>query len=318
MKNRQSVSVADWMPIIIFVVIAAIFGIATKGTIFTPTNLTNIFNQSLATIIAALGMVFVASMGGTDITHGSLVALATALGSMAAAKGGVIWLVPVIIFVGAASGLLIGTINARFKVPSFMTSLALLIAYRALVNLLLSSTIYKFPQELSFFGELWFEVVAVIILIIIITYVFHYTPFGTYVRAIGENENSVRFSGINVEKVKIIAFVISGVMAAIAGIFLTARIGGTNNTLGSGFEMKVMMAMFIGGIPVQGGMGSKLYKLVIGAPTIILLENGLVLCGADGAVTQLIRGIVLLLVIYITMQVNERFRYGHKPHDQAI
>lgn len=312
MKKLKSFNIADWMSLIILVVIAVIFGIATEGSVFVAANLKNLFNQSLATIIAALGMVFVASMGGTDITHGSLLALSAVISSMTVEKGGAILFIPVAILVGAASGLLLGVINAKFKVPSFMASLALLIAYRALVNLLLNTKTYGFPKEISGFGELWFEAAAVVVMIIIITYIFHYTSFGTYVRAIGENENSVRYAGINVEKVKIIAFILSGIMAAIAGVFLVARIGGTNNTLGGGFEMKVMMAMFIGGIPVEGGMGSKLYKLVIGAPTIILLENGLVLCGADGAVTQLIRGMVLLLAIYITMQFNERFRYGLK------
>ena len=168
-----------------------------------------------------------------------------------------------------------------------------------------------------FFGEqitdnFQFELIAVIILIILAIYVFQYTPFGMYVRGIGENENAMEHAGINVVKIKIIAFVISGVMASLAGIFLSARVGGTNNTLGSGFEMKVMMAMFIGGIPVEGGMGSKIHKLIIGAPTIILLENGLVLSGVDGNVTQLIRGIVLLAAIYVTSRINEKFRYGMK------
>lgn len=305
MRGKNSLPMTDCMPVVIFAIIAAFFGIATKGTMFTTTNLTNIFNQSLATIIAAFGMVFAASMGGTDITHGSLLVLAASLGSIFAEKCGSIWLIPVTILVGAASGLLSGVINAKFKVPSFMVSLSLLIGYRAFVNFLLNSNIYKFPKELLFFRELWFGVIAVMVFIAIIVYIFHYTPFGTYIRAIGENENAVKVAGINVDKMKISAFIISGIMAAIAGIFLVARVGGTNNTLGSGFEMKVMMAMFIGGIPVQGGMGSKLYKVVIGSLTLMLLENGLVLCGASGALTQLIRGVILLLAIYITMRVQD-------------
>ncbi len=317
MKKSRSFNVTDWMPIFIFAAIVLIFGVITKGSVFAISNLTNLFNQSLAIVVAALGMVVVVSLGGTDITHGSLLALAAVVGAMVADKTSVILLIPVTILVGAASGLLLGIINTKFKVPSFMVSLSLLIAYRALVNFLLNTKIYLFPSELTFFGELWFEIIAVIVLIIIIIYIFHYTSFGVYVRAIGENENAIKYSGVNVKKIKMIAFIISGIMAAIAGLFLASRIGGVNNTLGSGFEMKIMIAMFIGGIPVEGGMGAKIYKIVIGAPTIILLENGLVLCGADGALTQLIRGIVLLLAIYITMKFNDKYRYGIKKRQAA-
>lgn len=311
-KRNWNLSVSDSMPFVILILMAVIFGIATGGSVFGTANLKSLFNQSLATIIAALGMVFAASMGGTDITHGSLVALASVIGFMAADRTGTWAFIPTMILVGAVSGVLMGLINAKFKVPSFMASLSLLIAYRAFSNLLLGTNSYLLPSELSVFSDLKFEVAAVIVLIALIVFIFHYTPFGIYVRAIGENENAVKHAGVNVDKVKIIAFVISGIMAAVAGIFLVARIGGSSNTIGSGFEMKVMMAMFIGGIPVEGGMGAKIYKLIIGAPTITLLENGLVLCGLDGPATQLVRGIVLLLAIYITMQANEKFRYGFR------
>lgn len=317
-KKNFNVHVSELMPFIILFAMAAIFGVVTGGSVFAPANIKNLFNQSLATIIAALGMVFVASMGGTDITHGSLLALATVFGAMAAERVGIVVYIPVTILVGALSGLLLGVINAKYKVPSFMASLSLLMAYRALVNLFLNAKSYSFPTELSFFGNLGFAVISVLVLIAIIVYIFHYTPFGVYVKAIGENENAVKHAGINVEKVKIMAFIISGIMAAIAGIFLVSRVGGTSNTLGAGFEMKVMMAMFIGGIPVNGGMSSKIYKLIIGAPTIILLENGLMLSGIDGSATQLIRGIVLLAAIYVTMQANERFNYGFKKKTDRV
>ena len=140
-----------------------------------------------------------------------------------------------------------------------------------------------------------------IILIVIVWYVFNYTPFGAYCRAIGENENAVKFAGVPVTKIKIIAFGLSGLFTGIASVFVLARVGGCSTTLGLGFEMRVMMAMFIGGIPVEGGSGTRLYKMIVGAFMITLLENGLVLTGSSGSITQLIRGIVLLAVVYITI-----------------
>ena len=309
-KNKIEISVIDIMPVVILVVMMLIFGISTKGLLFNGSNLTNVFNQTLSTMICAFGMVFVAAMGGTDITVGSLCAMASVFGSLVSAKLGLWSFIPTVILTGLASGFLLGFLNAKCKVNSFMASLALLITYRAVVNLSLKSASFIFPEGLSFFRSFAFEVIAVLVMLAIVVFVFHYTPFGLHIRGIGENENAMSYAGVSVAKVKIIGFMISGLMAAIASLFLSARVGGVNNTFGTGFEMKVMMAMFIGGIPIQGGMGSKIYKVVIGAVTITILENGLVLSGVDGSVTQLVRGIVLLAAIWLTMFMSEKFRYG--------
>ena len=309
-KSTVNITISDLMPLVIFLLMVVIFGILTGGQIFTGSNLKHLFNQTLGTLICVLGMVFVAAMGGTDITVGSLTALGPTLAFVACGQIGEWAFIPIVLAIGILSGVIMGVINGIFKVSSFMGSLALLIAYRAVVNLVLKSNAFTWYKSLSFFSNFGFELISVLILIAVIVFVFHYTPFGMYVRGIGENEVAMEHAGVQVAKIKIWAFVVCGLMTAIASLFLTARVGGTNNTMGSGFEMKVMMAMFIGGIPVQGGMGSKIHKLVIGAPTIMLLENGLVLCGVDGTVTQLVRGIVLIGAIYLTGVVNEKFRYG--------
>ena len=99
-------------------------------------------------------------------------------------------------------------------------------------------------------------------------YIRDFTPFGNDLKAIGENETAVVYMGVNVRKIKMFAFMISRIMFGIAGIFVIARSGGVSNTTGTGMEMQVMMALFIGGIPVAGGTGSKIYKLLVGAPLI--------------------------------------------------
>lgn len=306
-SKKINFNINTWLPVIIFVLVAAIFGIVTKGALFTPTNLMNLFSQSVPMIIAGLGMLFVAAMGSTDISCGVIVALVGCFGLMVSTNVNPLLLIPVSLLIGVASGLLLGYINAKRKVSSFMASLAMMMAYRAIVNLVLSNTSFYLPDSLKFIDSMAFKVISVIILIALIVYIFHYTRFGIYVRDIGENEVAVKHTGINVDAIKIAAFAVSGLMAAIAGIYMVARLGGTNNTIGTGFEMKVMMALFIAGVPVQGGVGSKVYKLILGAPTIMMLENGLVLCGTSGAVTQLVRGLVLLAAVALTAYLGRRF-----------
>lgn len=301
-RNR----LADAMPFLILLLLVVGFGIATKGAIFTQRNLLALFNQSVATIVAALGMMFVASIGGTDITHGSLAAVAGAYAAMACAAWGSWAAFPVAILVGAASGAILGVVNAKLKVPSFMASLAMLIALRAFVGLVLSTNVVFATGIISDLNGFWMKLIVTIILVVIIMFIMEKTRFGHYCKAIGENERAMQYAGVNTTLVKIFAFIVSGAMAGIASLFMLARVGGASTALGSGFEMQVMMAMFIGGIPVFGGMKTKTYKLILGAPMVIILENGLVICGTSGSVTQLIRGVVLLAVVYIMSVVQKR------------
>lgn len=296
------------LPVIIFFCMLVIFSITTGGGIFQPSNLMVILEQTLNTLIAGLGMLFVAGLGGTDITQGSLVGFAGACCTVAALNLGFVPAILAALIAGALSGLFQGIINARFKVPSFMCSLAMLIALRAMATVAMggSSSGLTVPGFIKGMDQNAVKITVVLVLIVIVAYVFNCTPFGAYCRAIGENENAVKFSGVNVTKIKVIAFALSGLFTGIASIFVLARVGGCSTTLGLGFEMRVMMAMFIGGIPVEGGSGTKLYKMVAGAFMITLLENGLVLTGSSGATTQLVRGIVLLAVVYLTLVMKRK------------
>lgn len=307
MKKKFRFDINTWLPVIIFVLIAVIFGIATKGQLFGPTNMMNIFNQSVSVLIAGLGLIFVAAMGSTNITGGAIVAVAGTLGCIAAEHSAGAVMIPVALAIGIATGWFSGLIVAKFKVNSFMVTLAVMMAFRAFNTLLVNDKAYIIPDSMRFINNDAFKIISVIVLVALVVYVFHYTRLGTYVRGIGENEMAIRHCGVDVDKVKIAAFAISGLLAAVAALFTIARVGGTNNTIGSGFEMRIMMALYIGGVPVRGGAGSKVYKLVFGAPTIVLLENGLVLCGASGGVTQLIRGIVLLVAVWLSGYLAKKF-----------
>lgn len=308
MKNKILKHMDVLLPFFILIAMLLIFTATTGGMIFSGSNLMLILKQTLNVIIAALGMLFVGSLGGTDITQGSLVGFAGACGTVAALSHGLGAAVIAAVAAGLVSGLFLGVVNAKFKVPSFMCSLAMMIALRAMATVAMggSSSGLTVPDFIIALDNNSIKIPIVIILIIIVWYVFNYTPFGAYCRAIGENENAVKFAGVPVTKIKIIAFGLSGLFTGIASIFVLARVGGCSTTLGLGFEMRVMMAMFIGGIPVEGGSGTKLYKMIVGAFMITLLENGLVLTGSSGSITQLVRGIVLLAVVYVTIVIKKK------------
>jgi len=303
---KKKLNINSVMPCVLLAALIVIFGVATGGKILNLSNISAIINQSVMIIIGGLGMIFVTSMGGTDISVGSLAALAGTLAGMAA-RGIGFWAVfPVAIIVGLVSGLFLGFVNSYLKVPSFMTSLAMLLAIRAGVNWILNASTVMSTKAVRALDSMGIKLAILIALIVIVGYIFKYTRFGYYCRGIGENENAMAFIGINVRRVKLAAFVISGILAAVAGVFAIARNGGANNTMCLSFEMKVMMAMFIGSVPVNGGTESKLYKMIIGTFTIQILESGLILVGASGAITQLIRGFVLIGAVYLAQVLKER------------
>lgn len=305
-NSKPKISIEALMPLIIFLVITLVAAIFTQGRVFAFKNLLNIINQSVPYFLAGLGMIFVVAVGGTDVTCGSIIGLAGTASAWAGLAFGVWAMFPAAILVGGVIGLANGVVVSRFKVPSFMCTLAMLLAIRAVLNWWLQSTVYICDSTMRMLDLPQVKIPILIVMFAIFGFVFHYTPFGEYIRAIGENEQAIEFTGISVRNVKIIAYTLSGLLAGIAGIFAVARLGGASNTMGSGMEMKVMLCMFLAGIPVQGGSGTKIYKLVIGVLTYFMLDNGLTLIGGSSNVNQLVRGVILILALLVTRLVSER------------
>lgn len=304
------------IPFMGLIVIALFFTIATKGRIWTGQNLLSILDAALPLIVGGLGMIFVVAQGSCDMSQGSLLALSGTIGALAANKFGVAALFPTVIIIGILVGLLNGVILSKFKVSSLTITLAMLIALRALVNVVSQGKAIAVPAAVISLNNEGIKIPICIIFIVIFIYLFQYTKLGYYSKVIGENEVVGNYTGINVNKMKIIAFVFSGVMASIVGAFTLGRIGGVDPGMGNFFELEVMLALFVGGVPVTGGMQSRIYKLLIGAPTIALLENGLVLCGIRAEFSEGIEGLVLILIVIITLRSYSKAP-SHKKSSKA-
>ena len=157
------------------------------------------------------------------------------------------------------------------------------------------------PTELSFVSSFWFTIILLVVLIAIIYLVFEKTQFGFYCKCIGENERVVKSVGTNVNKIRLLCFMISGLTAGIVGFIQLCRVGGSTNTLCNMLEMKVQMAIFLGGILVSGGFSAKLYKMILGSITIIVIENGLTVCKVSSTASEAVEGILLVIILCITI-----------------
>lgn len=303
---NTKIKINNLIPFIAFFGLFIIFSIATNGSAASSYNLHVIVGQVIPIVLGGLGVIFVISQGSVDLSIGGTAAVSATIGAMAAAKYGFVLMFPVSILIGIIIGLINGVIITRFKVSSFMTTLAMLISLRGFLNYLLSKKVVFAPDQAVYLNVFFVQFTILVIAIVIMGYLFEYTKMGRYSKAIGENETTSNYIGISVTKVRIMSFVYSGIMASIVGIFQLCKLGGSSSTLGQFFEMKVMMAIFLGGVLVTGGMSSRIYKLILGAFTIVVIENGLILCNVDGSISEAVQGLLLMLVLFVTLYFNAR------------
>ncbi|MCD8331447.1 MAG: ABC transporter permease [Oscillospiraceae bacterium] len=321
-EKLKRVNFQDVVPFAAFIVIFLFFTFASynsrTGTfqMLTLRNLNTIISQAMITIVVATGSMFVVAQGSTDLSVGVNLALSGVIGSYVAYVTGIDWLlIPVALAVGLIVGLFNGVIVSKCKVSSFMLTLAMLIGVRGLVNYLqIFTDVQSIPSGLSFLSNSAVKIPLFIVILAIMCYVFEFTKTGRYSRAIGENETTAKFVGIPTDRLKIIAFALSGLMAGVGAVFYIINMGGTSNQMGSFLEIRVIMAIYLGGVLVTGGSSAKFYKILLGSFSIQIIITGLALMGkSDVQYSQTVQGLLLLLILFLSMLAGSR-RRRHVEH----
>ena len=304
--RKIKISMNIIMPVLVFILITLVFTIATRGRLLSSGNIKNLLDQVIAVMISGCGMVFVIAMGGVDMTAGGIMGLSTALAAVAykatgAGTGSMVLCIAIIFGFAALIGLLNGILVAVCKVNSFMTTLAMSIILRGLMAYVINVVGTATTRPLRVLNKFPVKMAILIICIAACVYLLENNIFGRRCMAIGENELAMISSGVQVTKIKIMAFVVSALMAAVAAILSMAKMGGSTASLGSNFELDVMFAMFVGGIAVSGGRTARVINFVIGAFTVIVMDISFVLVGwSSGEMKQLFEGIILLILLYIS------------------
>jgi ribose transport system permease protein len=309
--KKISFDPAKYIPFFSFIVIFLVFFIASGGKNLALFNLQAILDQTIVVIIGGLGAIFVIALGSVDMTIGITLALSGIFSSIVADKTGVPFLIiPTALLTGAIMGTLTGIIVSQFKVPSFMATLAILIGMRGVINYIQTNTgLHYFPASLKWINLFGVKITILVVLIAVILYLFEYTKLGKYCRAIGENETATAYVGVPVQKIRILSYLLSGVMASIASLVTMANLGGTSTTMGVFYELQVMIAIFLGGVLVTGGTTARIYKLIVGAFTITIIENGLILSGfSSSEVSEAVKGVLLMVILFFTIYFNDDTR----------
>ena len=300
---------------VFFIVMVAVFSLATD-TFLTEVNLLNILRQIAPLMIVAVAMTFVITTAGIDLSVGSILALVNALAAISL-QAGVPW--PAVVILMLALGIVIGLVQGFFiaheGIPAFIVTLAGLSAIRGTALYLTKGYSIPIDPESPFndIGRGWIfglplpAIIAVFVLIAGYV-VFNETTFGRYVTGIGANAEAVRRSGVNTERVALSVYAISGLSAAVAGLIIAARLGSGSSNAGVGFELDVIAAVVLGGTSLFGGRGT-MTGTMLGALTVAVIGNGLILAHLSPFLTPIVEGVIILVAIWLNFRL---FRTGRR------
>lgn len=295
---------AVWMLLLVGVVL----------TIASPVFLTqtNLLNVGLATSVAALlalGQTYVIILAEIDLSVGATLGFSAAVTAMTLRDHGLLPALLAGLAVGAAVGLVNGLLVTKTRMPSFIATLATLSVLSGMsLQITSGNPVGVTDTTFQDIGQARFAGIPVPVWIMLVMFaVFGFvlarTRFGRHVYATGDNAEAARLSGIRTQRVKILAFVISGVLAALAGFILTARLSTAEPTAGTGLELEAIAAVIIGGTSLAGGRGTLLGTLV-GALVLGVIDNGMNLLDVSPFLQNVVKGLVILLAVFLDRNLD--------------
>ena len=293
--------------LVLFAVMAAL----VPGFLTVP-NLTNVARQVSINAIIASGMTLIIITAGIDLSVGSLVAL-TGCVAMIALNGtdsdflGLL----VGIAIGGLAGAMNGSLVAFARLPAFVVTLGGLTIFRGLaLTITQGQPIIRFEGAYKWLGQgvllgLPVPVWIMIIVVLAIHFLLSRTTVGAHVYAVGGNETAARLSGVRVERVKFMAYIISGLLTGLAGMILMARLSSAQPASGEMFELDAIAAVVLGGTSLSGGRGT-VWGTLIGALIIGILNNSLNLLGVSSFYQLVAKGVIILLAVFVDQWFRQR------------
>ena len=295
------------LPWITLLVLVLLVGFANPS-FFDPAGLLTLVTDVVPLFIMALGMTFAIYIGGIDLSVQQLANLVTVVATVYLASLGV-GVALVAIIIGFVIGGISGFVTTRLYVPSFVSTLAMgFVALSAAKYLSGQRALYmdaelrnaSFGWIVGNTGGVPHELAIAVVLLGIAWFLQTRTTFGRALKAVGAGELAAVASGINVDRVKILAFAISGVFAAIAGLVFSVKLSGGDANLANGFLLLAIVAVLVGGTPLTGGVGG-VVNTAIGTLIVMVIRSAMVYLEIDATQQQMVFGIVLIAAIALTI-----------------
>lgn len=312
--RRLSDWLLRWETILIVLLAAVILVNALSSPYFLDLyNLSDMTQNFSEKAIIALGMVLLILTREIDLSVAATVALASlAIGYGAQAGYGPAMLIAIGLGVGIVCGAFNGWLVTGFGLPSIVVTIGTMSLYRGIAQVVLGDqAITTYPEDYTNLAQtylvqdppLYLAFILFVALAVIFTVVVHFTPWGRMLYAIGNNPVAARFSGIPVNRIRFLLFVLTGLLAGLASALLTARIGSTRPNIALGWELEVVTMVVLGGISIAGGSGT-MPGVVIAVFVLGLTTFGLTLINVPGIVIAVILGVLLVAAIALPIIVR--------------
>jgi len=338
--TSRTTGVGRWTRLLVrweMLLFIALLGLIVMGNALSPVflsarNFSNLLAALMEVAIMAMPMTLIIVAAEIDLSVESMAGLASAvLGFLWAAGVPLTIGIPIVLVIGALGGLLNGLLIARGGLPSLVVTLGTLALFRGIALIVLGPLgVSDFPPvftELGF-GHVprtlipWpFVIFAVLALILGI--VLHRTWIGRQIYAIGKNPGAARYSGVRVARVRTGLFVLSGIIAAFAGVILTSRLSSARADAGQGMTLTVVTVVLLGGVNIFGGSGT-IPGVVLAVLVVAVMQNALRLAGVSVEVQSIALGLLLILSVVIPTFAHQaksaidRVRGGRPPPAEAI
>jgi ribose/xylose/arabinose/galactoside ABC-type transport system permease subunit len=285
-------------PILIYIIVMiAVFSVTING-FFSMKNFEIISRQITTIGIVSIGMTLVILSGGFDLSVGAILSFAINIGGQGIVQGWPIWIVyPFMIILGVILGSINGFLITRLAVPALIITLGTMNIYRG-VTMVITKGVYitPIPSAYQIIGKGYIPFVFLILVLGIFIYITLTTRFGRNLFAIGGAEESALYSGVPVRRFKLIVYVISGFLSALAGLILVGKSGFVQPQSGLGYELNAIAAVVIGGTSIFGGSGSVLGTF-LGSVLLGIILAGLTMLAVNPYWQGLITGVLIVLAI---------------------
>jgi ribose transport system permease protein len=293
------------------VIITTAFALGTQGKILSWGNIQVILSLAAIPAILATGLHLTIVAGGIDLSLEGTVAFgAVFVGVLVKNKFNTndvgLWIVPICIAIGGASGFLAGTLHTRLRIPSFITTLGIswilyglaVFINKAVLIRLLDERIQTFINAKPL-GIANIVIIAVAIAILV-QFIEDRTRFGLHLYAIGGDEALARQAGVRVERIKVLAFTVAGCLYGLSALLLVSRMGSATSRTGLNLLFPTLTAVAVGGVSFTGGIGST-KNAILGTLIVTVLNNGMVLMKVSPYVQQAVNGVVLIVAVALTL-----------------
>lgn len=308
LKERFGNLIVQWEVILVLMFLFEVILFSNLSPYFLDYfNLMNATFTFMEKAILALPMIFVIMSGDIDISVAAIIALCSfAMGYAASVGIGAAGLVVAGLAVGMAAGAFNGFFITRFGMPAIAVTLASSSLFRGISQAVLKDQAYtKYPESFAYFGQGYvgdsvipFQLLLFVILAAVMGYILHKTTYGRKLYAIGNSKSAARFSGIRVDRIRMMNFMLNGLFAGISAILLTSRIGSTRPNIALGFELEAITLVVLGGVAITGGKGN-IFGVILAVFIIGYLKFGMGLLMLSAKVMIITTGLLLIIAVLL-------------------